>query len=100
MGFPMQEYWSGLPFPSSRHPSDPGTEPASPTLAGGFFTTEPTGKPSYLLTCPQMACIKMKLQQQQKKKIRNPDLCSEKKGETPGVTVNKIPKRLSQKTRY
>ena len=32
-----------------------------------------------------------------KKKIRNPDLCSEKKGETPGVTVNKIPKRLAQK---
>ena len=24
---------------------DPGTEPASPTLAGGFFTTDPPGKP-------------------------------------------------------
>ena len=24
---------------------DPGTEPTSPALAGGFFTTEPPGKP-------------------------------------------------------
>ena len=27
---------------------DPGIKPASPTLAGGFFTTEPPGKPSYI----------------------------------------------------
>ena len=40
MGFPRQEYWSGLPFLSPH----PGIEPASPTLAGGFFTTEPPGK--------------------------------------------------------
>ena len=25
---------------------DPGIEPWSPALAGGFFTTEPAGKPS------------------------------------------------------
>ena len=30
-----QEYWNELPFPP------PGMEPASPALAGGFFTTEP-----------------------------------------------------------
>jgi len=24
---------------------DPGLEPVSPALAGGFFTTEPPGKP-------------------------------------------------------
>ena len=41
MGFPRQEYWSGLPFPSSRDILDPGMEPASPALAGGFSTTEP-----------------------------------------------------------
>ena len=40
MGFPRQEYWSGLPFLSPH----PGIEPASPALAGGFFTTEPPGK--------------------------------------------------------
>ena len=47
MGFPRQEYWSGLPFPSPRDLPDPGIEPASPALAGGFFTTEPPGKPFY-----------------------------------------------------
>ena len=43
--FSRQEYWSGLPFPSSGDFSDPGTEPTSlecPALAGGFFTTSAT----------------------------------------------------------
>ena len=44
MGFPRQEYWSGLPFPSPGDLPDPGMEPRSPTLAGEFFTTEPPGK--------------------------------------------------------
>ena len=38
MGFSRQEYWSGLPFPSSGDLLDPGMEPTSPALAGGFFT--------------------------------------------------------------
>ena len=46
MGFLRQEYWSGLPFPSPGDLSDPGIEPVSPALAGGFFTAEPPGKPS------------------------------------------------------
>ena len=45
MGFPGQEYWSGLPFPSPGDLPDPGTEPTFPELAGAFFTTEPLGKP-------------------------------------------------------
>ena len=39
MGFPRQEYWNGLPFPSAGDLPDPGIEPASltsPALAGGF----------------------------------------------------------------
>ena len=40
-----QEYWSGLPFPSSGDPLNPGIKPASPALAGRFFTTESPGKP-------------------------------------------------------
>jgi len=32
MGFPKQEYWSGLPFPSPGDLPDPGVEPASPAL--------------------------------------------------------------------
>ena len=48
MGFPRQQYWSGLPFPPSRDLPDPGIEPASPVspeLAGRVFTTQPPGKP-------------------------------------------------------
>ena len=45
LGFPRQEYWSGLPFPSPGDLPCPGIKPASPSLAGGFFTTEPPGKP-------------------------------------------------------
>ena len=45
MGFPRQEYWSGLPFPSPGDLPGPGIEPVSlksPTLAGRFFTTSDT----------------------------------------------------------
>ena len=45
MGFSRQEDWSGLPFPSPGDLPDPGVKPTSPALAGGFFTTEPPGKP-------------------------------------------------------
>ena len=45
MGFPRQEYWSGLPFPSPGDLPDPGVKPTSPALAGGFFVTETPGKP-------------------------------------------------------
>ena len=31
MGFPSQEYWSGLPFPSSGYLPDPRIEPVSPS---------------------------------------------------------------------
>ena len=49
----QEEYWSGLPFPFPGDLPDPGTEPvspASPALAGGFFTTEPPGKHIYTYT--------------------------------------------------
>ena len=45
VGFPRQEYQSGLPFPSPEDFPGPAMEPTSPALAGGFFTTEPPGKP-------------------------------------------------------
>ena len=45
MEFSRQEYWSGLPFPSSGYLADSGIEPESPMLAGGFFTVWATGKP-------------------------------------------------------
>jgi len=48
MEFSKQEYWNGLPFPTSGHLPDPGIKPmspASPALAGRLFTIEPPGKP-------------------------------------------------------
>ena len=53
MGFPWKEYWSELPFPPPGGLPDPGIKlasPASPALAGGFFTTEPPGNPTMFLT--------------------------------------------------
>ena len=44
-GISRQEYWSGLPFPSLEDLPKPGIEPVSLAMAGGFFTTEPPGKP-------------------------------------------------------
>ena len=47
MEFFRLEYWSGLPFPFPGDLPDPGIELAplmSPALAGGFFTTVPSGK--------------------------------------------------------
>ena len=43
MGFPRQEYWSGLPFPSPGDLPDPRIKTGSLALAG-FFTSEPPGK--------------------------------------------------------
>ena len=57
MEFSRQEYWSGLPFPPPGDLPDPGVEPTSPALAGGFFTAEPPGK--YVI--PQLAVIKPSL---------------------------------------
>ena len=45
MGFPRQEYWSGLPCPPPGDLPNPGIELTSPALAVKFFTAEPTGKP-------------------------------------------------------
>ena len=53
MGFYKQEYWSWLLFLTPADPPDQEIEPSSPlthALAGGFFTTEPPGKPGFIST--------------------------------------------------
>ena len=50
MGFPRQEYWSGLPFPSPGDLPDPGIEPASPVspaLQEDSLPAESSGKHHY-----------------------------------------------------
>ena len=49
MGFPRQEYWSGLPLASPGDLLNPGVKPTSPALAEGFFTIKPQGVASVLL---------------------------------------------------
>ena len=46
VGFPRQEYWGRLLFPSPRDIPHPGIKPGSPVslaVADGFFTIEPPG---------------------------------------------------------
>ena len=54
IGFPRQEYWSGLPFTSPWDLPNSGIEPESPALARGFFTTP--GKPLYKKGLCKLEC--------------------------------------------
>ena len=53
MGFPRQEHWSGLPFPSLGGVPNPGIKPKSFAFVHRFFTTEPAEASQiiYLLGC-------------------------------------------------
>ena len=46
MGFSTQEYWSGLPSPSSGDFPDLGIETGSPASQADSLLSEPAGKPS------------------------------------------------------
>ena len=48
MGFPRQECWSGLPFPSPGDLSDPETEARSPALQADSLQSEQPGKPQMI----------------------------------------------------
>jgi len=54
MGFSRQEYWNGLPFPSSGDLSNPGIELGSPDLQVDSLSIEPPRKPNpfYFLLVP------------------------------------------------
>ena len=76
MGFSRQEYWSGLPFPTSGDLPHPGIEPASlasPPLAGGFFSIVPQGKPKLGKIRSDQSC---------------PTLCNRMNHSTPGLPVH------------
>ena len=44
MGFPRQDYWSGLPFPPPGDLPDPGIEPRFPVSWADSSPSEPLGK--------------------------------------------------------
>ena len=45
MGFPREEYWSGLAFPTPGDVSKPGIEPGCPALQADSLLTESPEKP-------------------------------------------------------
>ena len=45
LGFPWQEYWAGVPFPSPGDLSDLGIEPVSPAWQGDSLLIQPPRKP-------------------------------------------------------
>ena len=45
LGFPRQECWSGLLFPSPGDLPDPGIEPGSPALQADSLPSDSPGKP-------------------------------------------------------
>ena len=70
MGFPRQEYWTGLPSPSPEDFPHLGIKLTSPALAGGFLTTEPPGK--LIINCVYiMSNIMEKLYTVSKNKTRS-----------------------------
>ena len=72
VGLPRPEYWSELLFPSPGDRPKPKDRTWVSCTSGGFFTTEPPGKPSSLYTPMFMLCT-LVIQVSRKKKI---SLCS------------------------
>ena len=54
MGFPREEYWSGVPFPPPGDLPDPGIEPRPAALQTAFFTAEALGKAISLYSIDQI----------------------------------------------
>ena len=68
LGFPRQEYYSGVPFPSPGDLPDPGIEPVSPALAGKLLTIEPPEKPKKVFSETQNSYKNSDLSLKEKKK--------------------------------
>ena len=94
MGFPRQEYWSGLPFLCPRNHPDPRIKPMSPALAGEFFIAEPWGKPflnSYIFV--QITSLKFPCPNCSSALIHLANSCSSLKAKTIS-TITTIPTAL------
>ena len=48
MGFPRQEYWNEVPYPPLGDLPNPGIEPKSPALEGGYFTSGLPGNARFI----------------------------------------------------
>ena len=77
-GILQQKYWSGLPCPSPGDLPHPGIKPVSPAMVGRFFTTEPTGKPTFQHQSVQFSSVTQSC----------PTLCDPMNRSTPGLSVH------------
>ena len=75
MGFSRQEYWSGLPFPSSGDLSDPGIKPGSPALQADSLPSAPPGKPNPMR---RITWIKFQVQNQERRDLKKKKLYESK----------------------
>ena len=57
-GFPRQEYWSGLPFPSPRDLPDPGIECTSPAWQVGSLPLSHQRRPKVWLPRSKQVAVK------------------------------------------
>ena len=86
-GFSRQERWRGLPCPPPGDLPHPGTKPVSPALVGGFFTTEPPGKPLPLPQEPSSYNLPLDLTTSSRKALEVPNCtCSQARPTYPGLT--------------
>ena len=102
MGFSRQEYWSGLTCPPPGDLPEPGTElVCSSCSAGGFFTTEPSGRPSliYCITFKIIivVVVSLKSKLQDRKQVQRDDYsfrrfgCHEKEKERAQLCISHMP---------
>ena len=61
MEFSRQEYWTGLPFPTSGDLPNPGIKPMSPALQADSLPSNLPGKPNIPTMC-QVLCYSLRLQ--------------------------------------
>ena len=80
MRFSRQEHWSGLPFPPPGDLPNPGIEPMSTALAGGFLNHFKAGLLSYMVTLH--ACVLSRFSRGQ--------LCDPMDCSPPGSSVHEI----------
>ena len=57
MGFPRQEYWNGLPFPSPGDLPDPVIRLSSPALQADSLTLSYQGNPGSLCNLPYYIAV-------------------------------------------
>ena len=59
MGFPRQEYWSGVPLPSPGDLPNPGIEHRSPALRADASPFEPPGKTTHVCILSRFSCVRL-----------------------------------------